>query len=53
MADALSHKPMTTPASIKAIQLPLLLEFRKLNAELAMDDSKAVLTNFSARPLML
>ena len=53
MADALSHKPTMILASIKAIQLPLLLEFRGLNAELTVDDSKAVLASFSARPLLL
>ena len=53
VVDALSHKPTATLASIKAVQLPLLLEFRELNAELSVDDSRPVLANFSARPLML
>ena len=53
VADALSHKPTVTLASIKAVQLPLLLEFRGLNAELTVDDSGAVLASFSARPLLL
>ena len=41
VVDALSHKPTATLASIKAVQLPLLLEFRGLNAELTVDDSGA------------
>ena len=53
VADALSHKPIATLASIKVVQLPLLLKFRGLNAELTVDDSKAVLASFSARPLLL
>ena len=53
MADALSHKPTATLASIKAAQLPLLLEFKELNAELTMDDSRAILANFSTRPILL
>ena len=53
MADALSRKPIATLASIKAVQLSLLLEFRELNVELTMDNSRAVLPNFSARPLLL
>ena len=53
VADALSRKPTATLASIKAVQLPLLLEFRGLNAELTVDDSGAVLASFSARPLLL
>ena len=52
-ADTLSHKPTATLASIKVIQLPLLLEFRGLNAELTVDDSGAVLASFNARPLLL
>ena len=53
MADALSHKPTASLASIKAVQLSLLLEFRGLNAELMVDDSEVVLASFSARPLLL
>ena len=53
VADALSYKSIVTLASIKAVQLPLLLEFRELNVGLTVDDSGAVLANFSARPLML
>ena len=53
VADALSHKPTATLASIKAVQLPLLLEFRGLNAKLTVDDSGVVLASFSARPLLL
>ena len=53
VADVLSHKPTVTLASIKVVQLPLLLEFRVLNAELTVDDSGAVLASFSARPLLL
>ena len=53
VADALSHKPTASLASIKAIQLSLLLEFRGLNVELIVDNSRAVLANFSARPLLL
>ena len=44
--------PTVTLASIKVVQLPLLLEFRELNAELTVDNSGVVLANFSARPLM-
>ena len=53
MADALSHKSTVSLASIKVVQLPLLLELRGLNAELTVDDSRAVLESFSARPLLL
>ena len=53
VADALSHKPTVNLASIKAVQLPLLLKFRELYVELTIDNSKAVLANFSARPLLL
>ena len=53
VADALSHKPIATLASIKAVQLSLLLEFRGLNAELTVDDSGVVLASFSARTLLL
>ena len=52
VADALSHKPTAILALIKAVQLPLLLEFKELNAELTIDNSREVLTNFSARPLL-
>ena len=44
---------MANLASIKVVQLPLLLEFRGLNVELTVDNSGAVLANFSARPLLL
>ena len=53
MVDALSCKPIATLASIKVVQLSLLLEFRELNVGLTIDDSKVVLANFSARPLLL
>ena len=53
MADALSRKPTAILASINAVQLSLLLEFRELNVGLTVDDLGAVLVNFSARPLML
>ena len=53
VADALSRKPIASLASIKVVQLSLLLEFRGLNAELTVDDSGAVLASFSARPLLL
>ena len=49
----MSHKYTVRLASIKVVQLPLLLEFRGLNAELTVDDSGAVLVSFSARPLLL
>ena len=52
VADALSRKPIATLTFIKAVQLPLLLEFRELNMELTMDDSRAVLENFSTRSLL-
>ena len=51
--DALSNKPTASLASIKVVQLPLLLKFRELNAELIIDNYEAVLENFSARPLLL
>ena len=50
MADALSRKPIATLASIKVVQLSLLLEFRELNTELTRDDLGVVLVNFTARP---
>ena len=53
VADALSPKPTAILASIKAVQLPLLLEFRELNTELTIDNSRVVSANFSARPLLL
>ena len=53
MADALSRKPTASLASIKAVQLPLLLKFRELNVKLIVDNSGEVLANFSARPLLL
>ena len=53
VADALTCKPMAILASIKAVQLSLLLEFRELNAGLTVDDSGVVLTNLNARSLML
>ena len=53
VANTLSRKPTATLASIKAVQLPLLLEFREFNAELTIDNFKAVLANISARPLLL
>ena len=53
VADALSHKPIASLASIKAVKLPLLFEFRELNAELTIDNSGVVLVNFSVRPLLL
>ena len=53
MADVLSHKPTVSLASIKAVQLSLMLECKELNAELTVDDSRALLENFSARPLLV
>ena len=53
VANVLSRKPTVSLASIKVVQLPLLLEFKELNAELTIDDSKAVLVNFGARTLLL
>ena len=53
MADALSRKPTASLASIKAVQLSLLLEFRGLNMELTVDDPGAMLASFNARPLLL
>ena len=41
VAVALSRKPTANLASIKAVQLPLLLEFKELNAELTIDNSDA------------
>ena len=53
VVDALSHKPIASLALIKAVQLPLLLEFRGLNEEWTVDNSGVVLASFSARPLVL
>ena len=49
----LSRKPITTLASINAVQLPLMLELRGLNMGLAVDDSGALLAHFGVRPLLL
>ena len=53
VAYALSHKPTINLTSIKAVQLSLILEMKGLNAGLTVDDSKTLLANFSARPLLL
>ena len=49
--DALSHKPTANLASIRIVQLSLMLELKGLNAWLTVDDSRALLVNFDTRPL--
>ena len=53
VADALSYKPTANLASIRAVQIPLMLELRGLNAGLEVDTLEALLASFSARPLLL
>ena len=53
VADALSCKPTANLASIRTIQIPLMLELRRLNVGLEVDTSRARLASFSARPLLL
>ena len=53
VADTLSHKPTTSLASIRAVQIPLMLELRGLDAGLEVDASGALLASFSVKPLLL
>ena len=53
VADTLSHKPIAYLVSIKAVQLPLMLELKGLNVGLTVNDSEALLANFIVRPLLL
>ena len=53
VADALSRKPTASLASIRAVQIPLMLELRGLDAGLEVDASGALLASFSVKPLLL
>ena len=51
--DTLSSKPTISLASIRAVQTPLMLELRRLDAGLEVDTSGALLVSFNVRPLLL
>ena len=53
VVDALSQKSTATLSHIKVVYLPLMVELRALNAELSVGDSKALLTNFWIRPILV
>ena len=53
VADAPSCKPIINLTSIRAIQIPLMLELRELYAGLEVDTLGALLVSFSVRPLLL
>ena len=45
MADAFSHKLTGNLHYIHAIQMPILVEFRKLNVEFSIDTFDGILVN--------
>lgn len=48
VADALKRKSTTTLVYFKAVQLPLMVELRTLDAELSFGDYRALLASFES-----
>ena len=53
VADALSRKSLGNLSHIHYVRIPLLLELRALNVELAQGEKGAVLDTLKVRPVLI
>ena len=53
VADALSRKSSCNLSHIHSMRIPLLLELRALNVELAQGDKGALLATLKVRPVLI
>ena len=53
VADALSRKSSGNLSYIHSVRIPLLLELRALNVELAQGEKRALLTTLRVRPVLI